>query len=111
MPGNSGNAAISYRLRVGLARLQRADLPAPASPTPTAAGDAHLTALRMARLAALERLHRVAREVEQHTEQLVGTGVDGEPALDRADPADLRCAGAGPIKPERLAHVLDQRLE
>ena len=41
-------------------------------------------------VAALERLHRVAREVEQDAEELVGIGVDHEAALDRADPAHRR---------------------
>ena len=71
------------------------------------AGDADLVAAGVAGVAALERLHRVAREVEQDAEQLVGIGVDHEAALDRADPADRR----GAVEAERLAHVLDQRLE
>ena len=57
--------------------------------------------------AALERLHGVAREVEQHAEQLIGIGIDHQAALDRADPADRRAR----IEAERLAHLVDQRLE
>ena len=57
--------------------------------------------------AAFQRLQRIAREIEQDAEQLVVIGLDDEPALDRADPADRR-VGA---ETERLVHLLDQRLE
>ena len=71
------------------------------------AGDANLIAAGVLALARLERLHRVACEIEQHAEELVGIGIDLEPALDRADPAQRRSR----IEPQRLAHVLDQQLE
>ena len=67
------------------------------------AGDADLVAVGIARFAALQRLHGIARQVEQHAEQLVRIGVDHQAALDRADPAD-RPVG---LEPERLAHLLD----
>ena len=67
-----------------------------------AAGDADLVAAGIAGVAALQRLHRIAREIEQDAEQLVGIGVDHQPALDRADPADRRVGR----KLERLAHLL-----
>ena len=51
------------------------------------AGEAHLIAAGVAIIAALERLHRVARKVEQDAEQLVGVGIDDQATLDRADPA------------------------
>src|SRR5262249_26865239 len=44
-------------------------------------GDADLVGAGVARVAALERLQRVAREIEQHAEQLVGVGVGEEAAL------------------------------
>ncbi len=56
------------------------------------AGDADLVAAGIAARAALQRLHRVAREIEQDAEQLVGVGVDHQAALDRADPAHRRAA-------------------
>jgi len=71
------------------------------------AGDAHLVAAGIARRAALERLHRVARDIDQHAEQLVGVGVRHEAALDRADPAHLRVG----VEAERLAHLLNQGIE
>ena len=40
------------------------------------AGDADLVAAGILGVAALERLHRVAREIEQDAEQLVGIGID-----------------------------------
>ena len=40
---------------------------------------------------AVERLHGIAREIEQHPEQLIGISIDIEAAIDGADPAD-RCA-------------------
>src|SRR3972149_5956073 len=40
--------------------------------------------------AALERLHGVAREVEQGAQELVVVGVDHQSAFDRGDPADAR---------------------
>ena len=46
-------------------------------------------------------------EIKQDAEQLIVIGLDHEPALDRADPAD-RSVGA---EAERLVHFLDQRLE
>ena len=57
--------------------------------------------------ARLQRLHGVARDIDQHPEQLVVVGLDGEAALDRDDPADRHVEG----KPERLVHLLDQRLD
>ena len=57
-------------------------------------GDAHLVARRIVRRARLQRLHGVAREIEQDAQQLVGVGVDDQPALDRGDPADPRCRRA-----------------
>src|SRR6202022_2335126 len=54
------------------------------------AGDADLILSRMLHLPAFERLHRVARKIEQDAKQLIGIRVDHEPALDRADPAHRR---------------------
>ena len=48
-----------------------------------APGDADLHGRGVARGPVFQRLRRVAHEVEQHAEQLIGIGVDGEPALDR----------------------------
>jgi hypothetical protein len=56
---------------------------------------------------ASERLQRIAREVEDHAEQLVRIGIDAQRALDRADPAHV---GVG-RQAQRLAHLLDQRFE
>src|SRR5262245_8782487 len=72
-----------------------------------AAGDADLVAAGVLVVAAVEPLPRIAREVEQDAEQLLGVGVDHQPALDRADPAHRR----GAVEPERLAHIVHQRLE
>ena len=71
------------------------------------AGDADLVARRIARAARLQRLHGVARDVDQHAEQLVVVGIDRQPALDRDDPADRHVERQA----ERLVHLLDQRLD
>ena len=57
--------------------------------------------------ARLQRLHGIARDIDQHAEQLIVVGLHGEPALDRDDPADRHVEG----KAERLVHLLDQRLD
>ena len=67
-----------------------------------------LVAAGIARVAALERLQRIAHEVEHDAEELFGIGIHHQPALDRADPAHRRAAG---IETQRLPHVLDQGLE
>src|SRR5207247_7881304 len=71
------------------------------------AGDADLIAPRVLGVARLERLHRVAREIEQDAEELVGIGVHREATLDGGDPTHPPFD----IEPQRLAYVLDQRLE
>ena len=71
------------------------------------AGDADLVARRIARAARLQRLHRVARHIDQHAEQLIVIGLHGEPALHRDDPADRHVEAEA----ERLVHLLDQRLD
>ena len=53
------------------------------------AGDADLVARRIVRRARFQRLHRIAREIDQHAQQLVGVGIDDQAALDGDDPADL----------------------
>src|SRR6202034_4806112 len=55
-----------------------------------AAGDADLVAAGIAGLAALHGAERIARAVQEDTEQLVVVGLDDKAALDRADPADRR---------------------
>src|SRR5207249_10586017 len=54
------------------------------------AGDANLIAAGVLALARLERLHRVARESDQHAERLVGLGIDLEAAAGRPDPSARR---------------------
>ena len=56
---------------------------------------------------AFQRLRRVAHQVEQDAKQLIGIGVDGQPALDRADPHDRRVG----CEPGRFAHLRDDGLE
>ena len=52
------------------------------------AGDADLIARRIVRRPRLQRLHGVARQIEQHAKKLVGIGIDNQAALDRGDPGD-----------------------
>src|SRR5438094_2287141 len=59
----------------------------------SAAGDPDLRARGIALRPVLQRLRGVADEVEQHPEQLIRIGVDGQPALDGADPGDRGVGG------------------
>ena len=104
-PWNASNRwarAFSGEARPGVGHLDHHDRAlAPA-------GDADLVAAGIVGArAAFQRLQRIARQVEQDAEQLVVIGLDHEAALDRADPADRRIRA----EPERLVHLLDQRLE
>src|SRR4051794_38724220 len=51
-------------------------------------GDAQLIAARLVRRARFEGLERIAREIEDHAEELLGVRINVEPALDRGDPAN-----------------------
>ena len=70
-------------------------------------GDAHLVARRIVRRARLQRLHGVARQIEDDAQQLVGVGVDDQSALDRGDPADAACPRAAACRapPRRSARA------
>src|SRR3954447_14491896 len=52
------------------------------------AGNTDLVGRGIALRPAFQQLLRVADEIKQHAEQLIGSGVDGEPTFDRADPGD-----------------------
>jgi len=58
-------------------------------------------------LARLQRLHRIARHVDQHPEQLIVIGLHGEPAFHRDDPTDRHVEAEA----KRLVHFFDQRAD
>src|SRR6266700_1822279 len=57
------------------------------------AGSAEMAAKRGEPSELRPRLRGVAHQIEQHAEQLIGIGVDGKPALDRADPGNRGVGG------------------
>ena len=69
------------------------------------AGDADLVARRIARAARLQRLHRIAREIDENAEQLIVIGIDGQAALHRrrSSGSARRGRGRAPRAPPRSA--------
>jgi hypothetical protein len=54
----------------------------------TAAGNANLVARRIVCRTRLERLERIAGDVDEDTELLIVVGINHQPPLDRHDPAN-----------------------
>src|SRR6478672_3340272 len=73
----------------------------------TPSSDADLIARRVARATRLQRLCRIARDVDEDAEQLIVIRLDGETAFHRHDPADWHIK----TKSERLVHLFDQWLD
>ena len=84
---NRCSRALRRHAGAGVGNLQDRDRAFAAS------GDADLHGRGIAARPSLQRLRRVAHQIEQHAKQLVGIGVDRQPALDRVDPGDRGVGG------------------
>src|SRR5205085_1045297 len=73
----------------------------------TPPSNANLVTCRIARATHLQSLHRITRNIDQHAEQLIVIGLNGETAFHGHDPSNRH------IKAEskRLVHFLNQRFD